>query len=534
MFFREAIEQIRILLHSVGSDIDSGAYDGLIVKTLHSSNTLYSSSQTHIAITGEQMNCFPYFRSDGYFCDTPDSILKKFFVLQAPVFLYESNIKYLNSGNIPNQMAFKDGILKTKTSFVRNRRKDAPEQIQISLINSDGPDFICFRKLLYPDSALIMLKRKGQFEYDAFGLLPNYICPDNIKWRDLDGYFFKADNITPVEITESSSRIQGGSNILLYGVPGSGKSWTIETEYCADENYIKRVVFHPDYSYSDFVGQIMPKLEGGKVIYKYVMGPFTEIMQLAQNDQYHEYFLVIEELNRGNAPAIFGDIFQLLDRNEEPGKRDIGESKFGITNNEIAEKVYGDANRMVRIPSNLTILATMNTSDQNVFTLDTAFQRRWIMRHIDNDVRTYNHAKDKIAGSQICWGAFVEVINDEVINANDGLASAEDKRLGAFFATTSDMVANRFPEKVIKYLWDDAFRLNRDQVFISRLKTLDQVIQEFKNCVDSDDKDSIGAVIKDSVFNEMISLTNEILGISNTKAYLAAPIINGTNGESNV
>lgn len=101
-----------------------------------------------------------------------------------------------------------------------------------------------------------------------------------------------------------------------------GKSHEIKTKYCDDEKYMERVVFHPDYTYSDFVGQILPRVEkdkdgNDKLKYVFTPGPFTKLLKNAQNDPGNYYYLVIEELNRGNAPAIFGEVFQLLDRKDE-------------------------------------------------------------------------------------------------------------------------------------------------------------------------------------------------------------------------
>ena len=130
---------------------------------------------------------------------------------------------------------------------------------------------------------------------------------------------------------------------------------------------MERLVFHPDYTYSDFVGQILPDVdEQGLVTYKYTPGPFTTILRDAYADPTHKYILVIEEINRGNAPAIFGEVFQLLDRKVELSDGDdgfpVGTSEYGITNPNMAAIVYGDIKRKVRIPSNLSIIGTMNTS----------------------------------------------------------------------------------------------------------------------------------------------------------------------------
>ena len=117
--------------------------------------------------------------------------------------------------------------------------------------------------------------------------------------------------------TDEKSRLTTGYNILLYGVPGSGKSWTIEYEYCKPTTKVERLVFHPDYTNADFIGQILPVVDGdNQVTYEFVSGPFTSIIKDAYENPEQEYVLIIEEINRGNALDIFGEVFQLLDRNK--------------------------------------------------------------------------------------------------------------------------------------------------------------------------------------------------------------------------
>lgn len=311
----------------------------------------------------------------------------------------------------------------------------------------------------------------------------------------------------------AGKRITGGSNILLYGVPGSGKSFTIQKDYCADSRYIERVVFHPDYTYSDFVGQILPRVEKDNLRYVFTPGPFTKILKKAFDDPQNMYYLIIEELNRGNAPAIFGEVFQLLDRkNDDKYSKDVfGESEYSIVNYDVATVVFDDADVPIRLPSNLTILATMNTSDQNVFTLDTAFQRRWDMKHITNRVDLAKHAKSMIEGTNVDWGTFADVINKHVLIANEGLASSEDKRLGAYFATEKELCPNRFPEKVLKYLWDDAFRMDRDYIFSDQMKSLDVVISTFETSND----DKLSHVLRANIYAEMIKRMKNV-SVENT------------------
>ena len=310
-----------------------------------------------------------------------------------------------------------------------------------------------------------------------------------------------------IEKDLEAARKRTGINVILYGVPGCGKSYAIKHEYCDDGNKMERVVFHPDYTYSDFVGQILPVLKNdssnanGQIVYEFVPGPFTLILKKAFWDPSSDYYLVIEEINRGNAPAIFGDIFQLLDRSSLSSS--LGESEYGITNSDIANIVYGDPSHKVKIPSNLSIICTMNTSDQNVFTLDTAFQRRWNMRLVENKFKDSDlvFGKAKILDTSVSWKTFCDRINNIILSKNVRLTSSEDKRLGTHFVTENDlkyidpsvlsgkeltfaMLSNRkFPEKVIKYLWDDAFKFNREEIFdINKFNSLESVIDKFVSC----------------------------------------------------
>lgn len=304
------------------------------------------------------------------------------------------------------------------------------------------------------------------------------------------------------EVDEEKSTLEIGSNILFYGVPGAGKSYEIDRMIVQERS--ERVVFHPDYTYSDFVGQILPRViqkEGeteGKLRYVFEPGPFTKMLKKAHEDPDNMYFLVIEEINRGNAPAIFGDIFQLLDRNDD------GSGKYHISNYDMAKVVYGEGNEdeMIRMPANLTLLATMNTSDQNVFTLDTAFQRRWEMHLIKNDVYKAEHAGEKIEGSEISWGRFADITNKEIIRFGEETGSSEDKRLGAYFARISELIKKKFPEKVLKYLWDDAFKMDHYTYFNENISSVDGIIDVFRES--QTEVDILRRVLKLTIYQKMI------------------------------
>ena len=338
-------------------------------------------------------------------------------------------------------------------------------------------------------------------------------------------------NILPVE---EQNRKLDGRNILLYGVPGSGKSWTIEHEYCSEDSVVDRLVFHPDYTNADFIGQILPVVDEEKqVTYEFTPGPFTTILSNAYHNPMQKYILIIEEINRGNAPAIFGEVFQLLDRKVEMQDGDdgfpVGTSEYGITHKYMADFIYGNPAHKVRIPSNLSIIGTMNTSDQNVFTLDTAFQRRWRMRLIENNFDNVRPslADAEILDTDVTWKRFCETVNTIIIGNKAKMASAEDKRLGVYFVHENDLkfdsralpsegnatllveynsllgyerlgtiteeqksrlkeireavMQNRlFPEKVIKYLWGDAFKFNPEALFdTDGMDNLEKVIRTF-------------------------------------------------------
>ena len=223
------------------------------------------------------------------------------------------------------------------------------------------------------------------------------------------------------------------------------------------------------------------------------------------------YYLVIEEVNRGNAPAIFGDVFQLLDRDKD------GASEYEITNADIAKIVYLNDSHKVSIPSNMCILCTMNTSDQNVFTLDTAFQRRWNMRLIKNKFHDeedeLRFAGTKILDTDVTWEKFFTEINSFILGKNIRMTSSEDKRLGTHFVSEEDLAMgdgserqiSRFPEKVLKYLWDDAFKFTKEDVFdLEKVKSLEDVIELFVSSTGN----ARFLVFKENIYNSLVPKSN--------------------------
>lgn len=325
------------------------------------------------------------------------------------------------------------------------------------------------------------------------------------------------------------------TQIIYYGVPGCGKSYEVnkvindelDKNGITDKEYHKvRCVFHPEYCNADFVGQIYPyvKPDNGGVEYRFKPGPFAEIVRRAYRNPAEPFFLIIEEINRGNAAAIFGEMFQLLDRiRPEDGPEELsgniyntGWSSYGVTNIDVnayvrqkstdnPEKIeyddsipYGDKikfinNTAVRLPPNLSIYATMNTNDQNVFTMDNAFQRRFKSKMIRN-VLDENSAqyKTEIDDTGVCWGDFRKWINEKILLPQTAVLKADDKCLGGWFITgekingVDKIKKEDFAEKVLKYLWDDVFKRNKSgEIFVKddKVNSLSDLIDAFETSV---------------------------------------------------
>lgn len=319
------------------------------------------------------------------------------------------------------------------------------------------------------------------------------------------------------------------SQIIYYGVPGCGKSNKIREQLkdVPEKNKV-RVVFHPEYTNAEFIGQILPVTNDG-IRYEFTPGPFTQIIKRAYLNPNEQFYLVIEEINRGNAAAIFGDTFQLLDRlkagetdslGNDPANAAVntfteGWSQYFVQNDDVnayirkttklddgsyqerndgepieeikIKEIHFNANTAIRLPPNLSILATMNTSDQNVFTLDNAFQRRFDMELVRNEFDLTKPAVNaqynaEIDDTGIKWGQFWGWINAKITATLKGLSSTEDKRLGVWFVSNVGGIIDDkvFAEKVLKFLWDDVFKFKRPQVFAEGIDTLEKLINSFE------------------------------------------------------
>lgn len=289
-----------------------------------------------------------------------------------------------------------------------------------------------------------------------------------------------------------------GFNCVYYGAPGCGKSYYVENnllekELKVSQQNIIRTTFYQDYSNTDFVGQVLPVVTAaGNVTYKFNAGPFTIALAKALKSKYLPVALVIEEINRGSAASIFGDIFQLLDR------KDDGESVFEITNINIQDYLkneHGISVDSIKIPSNLFIVATMNTSDQNVFTLDTAFKRRWKFTKIRNVFKDTSYDK-KLRGmfvpgmDDVSWEDMVMAINEYIVKTADQFMN-EDKQIGVYFINDKDLVEKKiditndkkikeFSYKILEYLWDDVAKFSEKNKWFKEANTLDELLKKYE------------------------------------------------------
>lgn len=258
---------------------------------------------------------------------------------------------------------------------------------------------------------------------------------------------------------------------IYYGVPGTGKSYQITQDIkkwyssypSVNEDNVIRTTIHPEYSYHDFIGTVMPIVydgdDGRTITYDFKPGPFTIALKqaLMEENKLNPIFLVIEEMSRGDIAAIFGDIFQLLDRKN-------GVSEYGIRNSLIAEYIFGDPDMTIKLPINFNILGTLNTSDQNVYIMDNAFQRRFKFVYVStspvkdkNNTKYLNDYHFKLGNKEISWIDFYVKFNKFVVEKMNLL---EDKQIGQFFLKFDDESNDEeryelIIYKLLKYIWSD-------------------------------------------------------------------------------
>lgn len=347
-------------------------------------------------------------------------------------------------------------------------------------------------KKLLSDPDFIDLNR-GKNNGWRSGSIMHYVCFINAR-----NYFSKEkdriENLSnaclPLNQGDISPR-----QIIYYGAPGTGKSHTIKKEEDAGKTCI-RTTFHPDSDYSTFIGCYKPHKcrETDTLTYEFVPQAFLEAYTQAWRNPDKEIALVIEEINRGNCAQIFGDIFQLLDRDKDgwstyPIKADtdiaeyLDQMEISGYSETMAQR-YGEGKAgygYLALPPNMSLLATMNTSDQSLFPIDSAFKRRWDWKYVK-----IKPGKDKL-GNQLNWKIVIKDEADNVVKVGEdediswwtfiekinaiiaSMTSSADKQLGYFFCKPTEkaeetdeepsiITADTLVGKVIFYLWNDVFK----------------------------------------------------------------------------
>lgn len=285
-------------------------------------------------------------------------------------------------------------------------------------------------------------------------------------------------------------------NALYFGAPGTGKSYAMNrSALYLFGGRMERVTFYADYLHAQFVGSYKPTVNNGNVEYSFQPGPFTRVLVKALNDEGGQaYGLIIEELNRAEAASVFGDLFQLVDRDESGTSQypvsvseelkeylrkaltDSGAKRLG----DLVRKAYAleedvpvESCSAIVIPSNMYIWATMNSADQGVFPLDTAFKRRWSFQYFGIDDN--ENKLDADIDNTDDWKVFRKALNRKLVAKGVN----EDKCMGPFFLNKQELGTSfdeAFKNKVIMYLYEDAARYLRDEFFESG-KTLGELFE---------------------------------------------------------
>lgn len=414
---------------------------------------------------------------------------------------------------------------KIKTSFKVRGDERGGDRIGVDCKEYANQDRICVLKQflteklhLNPGEDYFILEDVGNDgrSFNLYGVHSSEI-PATVLLDKFKGQVVDMDEPQETETAKNAQPLQ----VIYYGAPGTGKSFTID-DMTDDENSV-RTTFHPDSDYASFVGAYKPTMEDvpisatyqtkegsygeyltktekhpgteRKIVYKYVPQAFLKAYVAAWSDLDNPHYLVIEEINRGNCAQIFGDLFQLLDRNSHASSSyaihaDDDIRQFLATDNKgfgnlseeqkqaIADFVLikdnGKRNvigpkilsgELLLLPPNLRIWATMNTSDQSLFPIDSAFKRRWNWKYmpieyhpIDKKTQQPIDWKFQIGDNIYSWGQFLSKINPEIYT----LTESSDKQMGYFFAkadnATGIISEDVFLNKVLFYLWTDVFK----------------------------------------------------------------------------
>lgn len=342
---------------------------------------------------------------------------------------------------------------------------------------------------------LVFRNKKGKADIDYSKIYVDYISANSPLHQAYNAFLQNENHCVALASEDldepSADKLDSPLQQIYYGAPGTGKSHTIGESYPLNDKNTFRTTFHPDTDYASFVGCYKPTMkkkseeEGAdeEISYTFVEQVFTKayIEAWKRSSDDIPVFLVIDEINRGNCAQIFGDLFQLLDRNslgfsEYEIKPDsdleefISKSKLNVScvldkkGNDISELI--NAGKLLKFPRNLNILATMNTSDQSLYPMDSAFKRRWEWVYVPINYNDASQFHVEVDGKFYKWSDVIRAINKRIKKAT----SSADKQLGNRFVMADDdniIASKTFVNKVMFYLWNDVFKDadDDDQIF---------------------------------------------------------------------
>lgn len=412
-----------------------------------------------------------------------DDLNLMLFGLGEVIFYFENN-----NGNILDYLSENDEVIIGKkntegvfvSSIIKIIKKDSEKIIFKKEIDIDKP----LEYYNYTNQKINTSRAMTQEEFNKLRnkMLNQYIV-GNVDKEELN--YHKFDNDL-------------AKNRIIFGAPGTGKSYRINNDIKENnlQKLFKRVTFHPNYTYSQFVGSYKPvsKIVEDKkqVFYEFVPGPFLKVLvdSLKDEKEGKSHLLIIEEINRANPAAVFGEVFQLLDRDKD------GQSSYTVTiSKEMKEflqseeglgdrynHILGEDSEEIYIPSNMYIWATMNSADQGVYPMDSAFKRRWSFEYIgidDNEdsieAKDYNtiELKNEVGTySTYKWNDVRKAINNQLKGKVN-----EDKLLGPFFLSETELIKgkvgnnefdNIFKSKVLMYLYEDILKHKKNIKFFGK------------------------------------------------------------------
>lgn len=413
--YMEYLEKIKEFLNNINADeILNNEFDGILIKQLAKSNVLTEdgqSNQTHIAITGESMDFFPYLNNYKYLeAENPNIEYKRKFVLKLRAKLLSNNLNYMKGIDLQENQ-----IIESFFTTARSRRKDGM-QLELSYLNLDDEKFIELRSLIHQNDYIVFLKLKEKPEYVVFAIKANDAETIGISNKmdmnktvtEVDIHTINQESIVEDTDDEIVNLILENKNVILYGVPGTGKTYRLN----GIKKYFDKscfVTFHQSYEYEEFVEGINSKIVNNQIVYEPQNGIFKQFCEEAKNNPTQRYVMFIDEINRGNISKIFGELITLIEKGKRAGEKE--EVKVTLPYSKTTFSV----------PNNIYIVGTMNTADKSIALIDSALRRRFFFIELVPNFELFDNCNQILKKCILA----VKVINERIIQTID-----KDHRIG--------------------------------------------------------------------------------------------------------